>query len=121
LLKKNAELIDKIKEVSLMNNNTEDDDDEYGGYTPTIQPIPYIHAKIVNYAPLTKIKLIKANVYGNFQSNLRSFLSKQSFNFEDKFVCFTGTVVRVGNVKLFCRTLAFECKNCIGIFVSSLI
>ena len=70
LLNKNAELIDKIKEVSLMNHNSDgenDGDDEYDGYTPSSQPIPYIHVRIINYAPLTKVKLIKANFYGSLK------------------------------------------------------
>ena len=52
-----------------------------------------------------------------FQVIALSFLVKVFLNILDKFVSFTGTVVRISNVRAFCKHLAFECRQCGVIFV----
>ncbi|MEE6474375.1 hypothetical protein FKM82_010360 [Ascaphus truei] len=55
--------------------------------------VPYIHARIYNYDPLTALKNVRANFYG-------------------KYVALRGTVVRVSNVKPLCTKMAFSCNTC---------
>ena len=60
--------------------------------------IPMIKVRVLNYKPLTKIKLLKANMY-------------------DKFISIMGTVTRVSPSKPFLTRLAFECGKCNTAFV----
>jgi DNA replicative helicase MCM subunit Mcm2 (Cdc46/Mcm family) len=63
---------------------------------PTIKntkSIPMIKVRVLNYRPLTKIKLLKANMY-------------------DKLVTILGTVTRVSTPRPFITRLAFECTKC---------
>ncbi|XP_077169313.1 DNA helicase MCM8 isoform X2 [Paroedura picta] len=62
------------------------------GEEPIIN-VPYIHARIYNYEPLTPLKNIRANCYG-------------------KYIAVRGTVVRVSNIKPFCTKMAFRCSTC---------
>uniref|UniRef100_H3B9K2 DNA helicase MCM8 n=1 Tax=Latimeria chalumnae TaxID=7897 RepID=H3B9K2_LATCH len=55
--------------------------------------VPYIHARIYNYEPLTPLKNLRANCYG-------------------KYIAFRGTVVRVSNIKPLCIKMAFTCSLC---------
>ncbi|XP_029449349.1 DNA helicase MCM8-like isoform X2 [Rhinatrema bivittatum] len=55
--------------------------------------VPYIHARVYNYDPLTALKNLRANCYG-------------------KYVSLRGTVVRVGNIKPLCIKMAFVCNIC---------
>uniref|UniRef100_UPI00398E7D0C DNA helicase MCM8 n=1 Tax=Pristiophorus japonicus TaxID=55135 RepID=UPI00398E7D0C len=55
--------------------------------------VPFIHARVYNYEPLTSLKYLRANCYG-------------------KYVSLRGTVVRVSNVKPFCTRMAFTCNTC---------
>ncbi|XP_054834584.1 DNA helicase MCM8 [Eublepharis macularius] len=55
--------------------------------------VPYIHARVYNYDPLTQLKNIRANCYG-------------------KYVALRGTVVRVSNIKPLCTKMAFICSAC---------
>nr|XP_056712015.1 DNA helicase MCM8 [Euleptes europaea] len=55
--------------------------------------VPYIHARVYNYEPLTQLKNIRANCYG-------------------KYIVVRGTVVRVSNIKPFCTKMAFICSSC---------
>ncbi|MBN3315226.1 MCM8 helicase, partial [Atractosteus spatula] len=60
---------------------------------PPIVNMPYIHARIYNYEPLTPLKNLRANLYG-------------------KYVALRGTVVRVSNIKPLCTKMAFTCNTC---------
>ncbi|XP_067900466.1 DNA helicase MCM8 isoform X1 [Heterodontus francisci] len=60
--------------------------------TPIVN-VPFIHARVYNYEPLTSLKNLRANCYG-------------------KYVALRGTVVRVSNVKPFCTRMAFTCNTC---------
>ncbi|KAL8173025.1 UNVERIFIED_CONTAM: DNA replication licensing factor mcm8 [Gekko kuhli] len=62
------------------------------GEEPIIN-VPYIHARVYNYEPLTQLKNIRANCYG-------------------KYIAVRGTVVRVSNIKPFCTKMAFICSAC---------
>ncbi|XP_053568665.1 DNA helicase MCM8 [Bombina bombina] len=55
--------------------------------------VPYIHARVYNYEPLTQLKNLRANLYG-------------------KYVALRGTVVRVSNIKPLCTKMAFVCNTC---------
>ncbi|KAM4695002.1 DNA helicase MCM8 isoform 2-T2 [Discoglossus pictus] len=55
--------------------------------------VPYIHARVYNYEPLTPLKNLRANFYG-------------------KYVSLRGTVVRVSNIKPLCTKMAFSCNTC---------
>ncbi|CAH2255317.1 DNA helicase MCM8 isoform X1 [Pelobates cultripes] len=55
--------------------------------------VPYIHARVYNYDPLTPLKNLRANLYG-------------------KYVALRGTVVRVSNIKPLCTKMAFSCNMC---------
>ncbi|CAJ0963324.1 unnamed protein product [Ranitomeya imitator] len=55
--------------------------------------VPYIHARVYNYDPLTALKNLRANLYG-------------------KYVALRGTVVRVSNIKPLCTKMAFVCNMC---------
>ncbi|XP_063774666.1 DNA helicase MCM8 isoform X2 [Pseudophryne corroboree] len=55
--------------------------------------VPYIHARVYNYEPLTPLKNLRANLYG-------------------KYVALRGTVVRVSNIKPLCNKIAFICNMC---------
>nr|XP_028578029.1 DNA helicase MCM8 isoform X1 [Podarcis muralis] len=55
--------------------------------------VPYIHARVYNYDPLTQLRNIRANCYG-------------------KFVALRGTVVRVSNIRPICTKMAFICSAC---------
>ena len=57
-----------------------------------------IKARMLNFAPATKIKQLKTSMF-------------------QKFVSITGTVVRITNSKSFVKRLAFECKKCSTTFV----
>lgn len=57
-----------------------------------------IKARMLNYMPLTKIKMLKASLY-------------------DRFVSIMGTVVTVSSIRPFVRRLAFECASCKTTFV----
>ena len=57
-----------------------------------------IKVRVLNYRPLTKIKLLKANMY-------------------DKLVTIMGTVTRVSVARPFITRLAFECTKCNTTFV----
>ncbi|XP_070576847.1 DNA helicase MCM8-like [Ptychodera flava] len=60
---------------------------------PLLVSVPYIHARLLNYEPVTPLKNLKANYYG-------------------KFVTIKGTVVRVSNIKPMCTKIAFQCNTC---------
>ncbi|XP_066561850.1 DNA helicase MCM8 [Amia ocellicauda] len=60
---------------------------------PPIVNMPYIHARVYNYEPLTPLKNLRANFYG-------------------KYVALRGTVVRVSNIKPLCTKMAFTCNTC---------
>nr|CAB3263697.1 DNA helicase MCM8 [Phallusia mammillata] len=55
--------------------------------------IPVIRARIFNFEPLTALKHLKARSIGNF-------------------VSVRGTLVKVGNVRPMCTTMAFKCGTC---------
>ncbi|XP_061478488.1 DNA helicase MCM8 isoform X2 [Rhineura floridana] len=55
--------------------------------------VPYIHARVYNYDPLTQLRNIRANCYG-------------------KYIALRGTVVRVSNIKPICTKMAFICSAC---------
>ncbi|XP_062981379.1 DNA helicase MCM8-like isoform X2 [Elgaria multicarinata webbii] len=55
--------------------------------------VPFIHARVYNYDPLTQLKNIRANCYG-------------------KYVALRGTVVRVSNIRPICTKMAFTCSAC---------
>ncbi|XP_066995008.2 DNA helicase MCM8 isoform X2 [Anabrus simplex] len=57
--------------------------------------VPIIRARIMNYEPIIQLKNIKTNYYG-------------------KLVSVRGTIMRVGNIKLLCTWMAFECNTCHG-------
>ena len=72
----------------------------YNDLSSFLRPIPQIKVRIINHSPITKIKQLKASMYG-------------------KFVTIMGTVVRVTNTKPFATRLAFSCNKCGLTFVSS--
>ncbi|KAG8263584.1 DNA replication licensing factor mcm8 [Homalodisca vitripennis] len=55
--------------------------------------LPAIRVRLLNYEPITHLKNLKANFYG-------------------KLVCVRGTIIRVGNMKLLCTWLGFQCAAC---------
>lgn len=55
--------------------------------------LPSIRARIVNFEPITQLKNLKAVFFG-------------------KLVSVHGTIIRVGNIKLLCVWLAFQCNTC---------
>uniref|UniRef100_A0A8D0GNW9 DNA helicase MCM8 n=1 Tax=Sphenodon punctatus TaxID=8508 RepID=A0A8D0GNW9_SPHPU len=55
--------------------------------------VPYIHARVYNYDPLTQLKNVRANYYG-------------------KYIALRATVVRVSNVKPLCTKMSFVCNAC---------
>uniref|UniRef100_A0A6I8SDY5 DNA helicase MCM8 n=1 Tax=Xenopus tropicalis TaxID=8364 RepID=A0A6I8SDY5_XENTR len=55
--------------------------------------VPFIHARVFNYDPLTPLKNLRASLYG-------------------KYVALRGTVVRVSNIKPLCVKMAFSCNMC---------
>ncbi|XP_005096787.1 DNA helicase MCM8 [Aplysia californica] len=70
-------------------------EEELGGARDNIEDFcaPLINARITNFGSPLALKNFKANCYG-------------------KFVCVKGTVVRVGNIKPLCTTMAFQCASC---------
>ncbi|GLG92695.1 DNA replication licensing factor REC [Gryllus bimaculatus] len=58
--------------------------------------VPIIRARITGYEPVLQLKNLKANYY-------------------NKMVAIHGTIIRVGNIKLLCVWLAFECMSCHGL------
>ncbi|KAJ9579973.1 hypothetical protein L9F63_004356 [Diploptera punctata] len=55
--------------------------------------LPIIRARIANFEPVIQLKNLKAMFYG-------------------KLVAVRGTIIRVGNIKLLCIWMAFECNTC---------
>lgn len=55
--------------------------------------LPSIRARIVNFEPVTQLKNLKAIFFG-------------------KLVSVRGTIIRVGNIKLLCVWMAFQCNTC---------
>ncbi|KAK7466622.1 hypothetical protein BaRGS_00037279, partial [Batillaria attramentaria] len=77
--------------VSLAQELGEEGVEGLGGEENYVAPI--IRARVLNYGSPLPLKNLKANYYG-------------------KFVSVKGTVVRVGNIKPMCTTMAFECLTC---------
>ena len=59
--------------------------------------IPYVRARLINYRKATRLKNIRANLFG-------------------KLVTVNGTVVRASNEKCMCLAMAFECRTCSGVW-----
>ncbi|PSN44603.1 DNA helicase MCM8 [Blattella germanica] len=55
--------------------------------------LPIIRARIASFEPIIQLKNLKAMFYG-------------------KLVSVRGTIIRVGNIKLLCVWMAFECNTC---------
>ncbi|XP_014673549.1 PREDICTED: DNA helicase MCM8-like isoform X2 [Priapulus caudatus] len=60
---------------------------------PTPQPIPVVRARLTKFEPATALRNLRASSCG-------------------KLVSVRGTLVRVGNVKPLCRSMAFSCNAC---------
>ncbi|XP_072163403.1 DNA helicase MCM8-like [Diadema setosum] len=73
--------------------NSESQSQDSVDIPPMLVQVPLIHARILNYEPITAFKNLKANCYG-------------------KFVSVKGTVVRVSNIKPLCTKMAFLCNTC---------
>uniref|UniRef100_A0A1B6LNA8 DNA helicase MCM8 n=1 Tax=Graphocephala atropunctata TaxID=36148 RepID=A0A1B6LNA8_9HEMI len=58
--------------------------------------LPAVRVRLLNYEPVTCLKNLKANLYG-------------------KLVCVRGTIIRVGNMKLLCTWMGFQCVACGGV------
>ncbi len=88
-------LIDETRSMSEVENT----DDKYLPSILSITSIPLIKVRIFNYRPVTKIKLLKSNIY-------------------NQFVSVVGTVTRVSVSKPYVTRLAFECGKCSTKFVN---
>ncbi|XP_069669025.1 DNA helicase MCM8 [Periplaneta americana] len=58
--------------------------------------LPSIRARIANFEPIIQLKNLKAIFFG-------------------KLVSVRGTIIRVGNIKLLCMWMAFECNTCCAV------
>ncbi|KAL0269654.1 UNVERIFIED_CONTAM: hypothetical protein PYX00_007309 [Menopon gallinae] len=68
-------------------------DDDEDVEVKDILNVPVIRARIINYDPISQLRDLKANYFG-------------------KLVSIKGTVIRVGNIKLVCTSMAFQCRLC---------
>ena len=91
-----------IKLQLLQENNSYDDVEEDEDRDITYynhQSMPAINVRMLNYNKPTRIKDLKPTIY-------------------DEFISVTGTVVRISNIRLYVKRLAFECQGCKTTFVS---
>ncbi|XP_021920496.1 DNA helicase MCM8 isoform X1 [Zootermopsis nevadensis] len=58
--------------------------------------LPSVRARIMNFEPITQLKNLKAVYFG-------------------KLVSVRGTIIRVGNIKLLCVWMAFQCNTCLAL------
>ncbi|XP_006822145.1 DNA helicase MCM8-like [Saccoglossus kowalevskii] len=87
-------LIHDLEQQALaLQQQTQNEDGVSVEVPPLLVSVPCIHARLLNYEPVTPLKNLKANYYG-------------------KFVSVKGTVVRVSNIKPKCTKMAFQCNTC---------
>jgi DNA helicase MCM8 len=58
--------------------------------------LPSIRARIVNFEPISQVKDLKAVFFGKLAS-------------------VHGTIIRIGNIKLLCVSMAFQCNTCLAV------
>ncbi|CAF3364063.1 unnamed protein product [Rotaria sp. Silwood1] len=80
---------------------------------PTVPLIdlPVIHARLVNFSPMVRLKDVKAQAYG-FVSFCWFFFPSVIVKYLGKFVSIRGVVVRVSNSQCLVVRLAYECSTC---------